>query len=241
MPVIKGLTDALFLQPKGWFKFLKRPRPTQPIPPAKWNATLKRLQDLRLLEHDPDTGRLDAHPLLREYFAATLSKNQPEAWQEGHRRLYQQLKDSVPHHPEGLTGLQALYQAVVHGCRAGLYQEALNEVYISRILRGTGSDGFYSAKKLGAFGADLGAVACFFTEPWQRLAPGLPVGDQAWLLNEAATRLRALGRLAEALEPMWVGAESAEAQADWKNAAIYYGNLSLLQLSLVASHVETRG
>jgi tetratricopeptide (TPR) repeat protein len=105
-------------------------------------------------------------------------------------------------------------------------------VYISRILRGTGSDGFYSAKKLGAFGADLGAVACFFTEPWQRLAPGLPVGDQAWLLNEAATRLRALGRLAEALEPMWVGAESAEAQADWKNAAIYYGNLSLLQLSL---------
>jgi tetratricopeptide (TPR) repeat protein len=232
VPVIKGLTDALFLQPKGWFKFLKRPRPTQPIPPAKWNATLKRLQDLRLLEHDPDTGRLDAHPLLREYFAATLSKNQPEAWQEGHRRLYQQLKDSVPHHPEGLTGLQALYQAVVHGCRAGLYQEALNEVYISRILRGTGSDGFYSAKKLGAFGADLGAVACFFTEPWQRLAPGLPVGDQAWLLNEAATRLRALGRLAEALEPMWVGAESAEAQADWKNAAIYYGNLSLLQLSL---------
>ena len=230
--MIKGLTDALFLQPKGWFKFLKRPRPTQPIPPAKWNATLKRLQDLRLLEHDPDTGRLDAHPLLREYFAATLSKNQPEAWQEGHRRLYQQLKDSVPHHPEGLTGLQALYQAVVHGCRAGLYQEALNEVYISRILRGTGSDGFYSAKKLGAFGADLGAVACFFTEPWQRLAPGLPVGDQAWLLNEAATRLRALGRLAEALEPMWVGAESAEAQADWKNAAIYYGNLSLLQLSL---------
>ena len=214
-PAIAGLTEALI-----------------DLKSTRWNATLKRLQNLRLLEHDAGTGRLDAHPLLREYFAATLSKNQPEAWQEGHRRLYQQLKDSVPHHPEGLTGLQALYQAVVHGCRAGLYQEALNEVYISRILRGTGSDGFYSAKKLGAFGADLGAVACFFTEPWQRLAPGLPVGDQAWLLNEAATRLRALGRLAEALEPMWVGAESAEAQADWKNAAIYYGNLSLLQLSL---------
>mgnify|MGYP000222704167 FL=1 len=230
--MIKGLTDALFLQPKGWFKFLKRPRPTQPIPPAKWNATLKRLQDLRLLEHDPDTGRLDAHPLLREYFAATLSKNQPEAWQEGHRRLYQQLKDSVPHHPEGLTGLQALYQAVVHGCRAGLYQEALNEVYISRILRGTGSDGFYSAKKLGAFGADLGAVACFFTEPWQRLAPGLSVGAQAWLLNEAATRLRALGRLAEALEPIRAGVQMRVEQKAWKNAAAIYSNLSELQLSL---------
>ncbi|MCK6437143.1 hypothetical protein [Rivihabitans pingtungensis] len=229
-PVIKGLTDGLFLPPEGWFKFLKKP--TQPIPPAQWNATLKRLQDLRLLEHDADTGRLDAHPLLREYFAATLSKNQPEAWKEGHRRLYQQLKDSVPYHPEGLTGLQPLYQAVVHGCRAGLYEETRTEVYRDRILRSTKSDGFYSAHKLGAFGADLGALACFFAAPWQRLAPGLSVGDQAWLLSEAATRLRALGRLAEALEPMRAGAESAVAQAGWKNAAIRYSNLSELQLSL---------
>jgi hypothetical protein len=214
-PAITGLTEALI-----------------ELKPTRWNATLKRLQDLRLLEHDADTGRLDAHPLLREYFAATLSKNQPEAWQEGHRRLYQQLKDSVPHHPEGLTGLQALYQAVVHGCRAGLYQEALNEVYISRILRGTGSDGFYSTKKLGAIGADLGAVACFFTEPWQRLAPGLSVGAQAWLLNEAATRLRALGRLAEALEPIRAGVQMRVEQKAWKNAAAIYSNLSELQLSL---------
>jgi hypothetical protein len=233
VPVIKGLTDALFLQPKGWFKFLKRPRPTQPIPPAKWNATLKRLQDLRLLEHDPDTGRLDAHPLLREYFAATLSKNQPEAWQEGHRRLYQQLKDSVPYRPEGLAGLQPLYQAVVHGCRAGLYQQALTEVYFDRILRGTGeSDGYYSANKLGAFGADLGAVACFFAEPWQRLVPGLPAAIQAWLLSVAAFHLRALGRLVEALEPMRAGAEMLVAQEAWKNAAVSYNNFSELQLSL---------
>lgn len=67
-------------------------------------------------------------------------------------RLYQQLKDSVPYRPEGLTGLQPLYQAVVHGCRAGLYQ-ALNEVYISPHFAWHESDGFYSAKKLGAFGA----------------------------------------------------------------------------------------
>ena len=61
-PAITGLTEALI-----------------ELKPTRWNATLKRLQDLRLLEHDAGTGRLDAHPLLREYFAATLSKNQPEA------------------------------------------------------------------------------------------------------------------------------------------------------------------
>jgi hypothetical protein len=94
------------------------------------------------------------------------------------------------------------------------------------------ADGFYSTKKLGAFGADLGAVACFFSEPWRRPAPALSAPDRAWLLNEAAFRLRALGRLAEALEPMRAGAEMAVEQEDWKNAAIGYGNLSELQLAL---------
>ena len=214
-PAIAGLTEALI-----------------DLKSTRWNATLQRLQKLRLLEHDADTGRLDAHPLLREYFAATLSKNHPEAWQEGHRRLYQQLKNSVPYHPEGLTGLQPLYQAVVHCCRAGLYQETCIEVYLCRILRGTGPGDFYSWKKLGAIGTDLGALACFFAEPWQRLAPGLSARAQAWLLSEAAIRLRALGRLAEALEPMRAGAQMRVEQEAWKNAAVSYSNLSELQLSL---------
>ncbi|WP_171982122.1 DUF4062 domain-containing protein [Aquaspirillum sp. LM1] len=229
-PVIKGLTNGLFVKPEGWFKFLKQP--TQAISKEQWNATLKRLQTLRLLDVDTASGRLDAHPLLREYFAAALSKHQPEAWQEGHRRLYQQLKDSAPHRPEGLAGLHPLYQAVVHGCRAGLHQETLDEVYYDRILRGSGPEGFYSSKKLGAIGADLGAVACFFVQPWRQLVPSLSAGDQAWLLNDAAFSLRALGRLAEALEPMRVGAQMWVKQTDWKNAAANYSNLSQLQLSL---------
>jgi hypothetical protein len=113
--------------------------------------------------------------------------------------------------------------AVARGLRRGLRD---------RILRGTGHDGFYSTKKLGAFGADLGAVACFFSEPWRRPAPALSAPARAWLLNEAAFSLRALGRLAEALEPMRAGAEMYVEQEDWKNAAISYGNLSELQLAL---------
>ena len=156
----------------------------------------------------------------------------PDAWREGHRRLYERLKGSVPHRPEGLDGLQPLYQAVAHGCLAGLWQEACDEVYVDRILRGTGHDGFYSIEKLGAFGADLGAVACLFAEPWSRPAPALSEPARAWLLNEAAFHLRALGRLGEALEPMRAGAEMDVQQEDWKNAAIGYGNLSELQLTL---------
>ena len=46
------------------------------------------------------------------------------------------------------------------------------------------------------------------------------------MLNEAAYRLRALGRLTEALEPMRAGLQMQTKQEDWKNAAISAGNLS---------------
>jgi len=224
-PPIPGLTESLM-----------------DLSDRQWRITLKRLEDCGLIypSLDPhpsplpagEGASLDAHPLIRHYLADSLRQHQPDAWREGHRRLYEYLKASVPHRPEGLAALQPLYQAVAHGCWAGLYQEALAEVYRDRILRGTGDDGFYSWKKLGAFGANLGAMACFFVEPWRHLAPSLSEADQAWLLNETALQLRALSRLDEALEPMRAGAEMALKQGNWRNAAQGYGNLSELQLSL---------
>ena len=73
--------------------------------------------------------------------------------------------------------------------------------------------------KLGAFGSDLAAVACFFEPPWSRVSPALTETIQAWLLNEAAYRLRALGRLTEALEPMRAGLEMRIKQEDWTKVA----------------------
>ena len=195
---------------------------------TQWNATLRQLEEGGLILPADGEG-LDAHPLVREEFARRLRQERPDAWREGHRRLYEQLKNSVPHRPDDLAGLQPLFRAVAHGVLAGLHQEVCDEVYIDRILR-RGS--FYSWKKLGAIGDDLGAVACLFEEPWQRPAPSLNERDRAWLLSEAALRLRALGRLGEALEPMRVGAEMRAAQGDWKNAAISYGNLGELKLTL---------
>jgi hypothetical protein len=110
-----------------------------------------------------------------------------------------------------------------------LQQEACDKVYWDRIQRG---GAFYSTNKLGALGSDLGAVACFFETPWSRVSPALTEADQAWLLNQAAFRLRALGRLTEALDPMRAGIEGAARLGDWKNAAIYSNNLSELELTL---------
>jgi hypothetical protein len=180
-----------------------------------------------------ETGAVDCHPLIREYFAMKLRHDQPEAWRAAHGRLFDHLCASTkPHQPDTLPGLQPLYQAVTHGCLAGRQQEALLNVYVDRILRDTGREGFYSTRKLGAIGADLGAVAAFFDQPWSQVSPHLAPAAQSWLLNAAAFRLRALGRLTEALEPLRESVKRAEADDDWKNVAIRAGTLSETALTL---------
>jgi hypothetical protein len=137
-----------------------------------------------LLSHaggDDYTGSLlavpiDAHPLIREYFAAQLKRDQPEAFRAAHSRLFDYLCKNTPHRPDGIDGLAPLYEAVTHGCLAGRQQEACEKVYRDRILRGTGSDGFYSTRKLGAIGADLAAVAAVLR---RAVEPGVAEPDRS--------------------------------------------------------------
>ena len=219
-PAIEGLTE-----------------PLTALSEAQRNVVLMRLADAKLVTVNRDASgalvSLDAHPLLREYFAKHFREAHAAAWMAAHQRLYKHLTATTPDKgAPTLDDLQPLYQAVAHGCRAGMQQEACVKVYIGRILRGTESNGFYSTYKLGAFGADLGAVACFFEEPWRRVAPDLTAPAQAWLLNEASRYLRALGRLTEAAEPMRAALDMQVAQEAWKYAAITAGNLSELERTL---------
>jgi hypothetical protein len=211
-PVIAGLTEPLVA-----------------LNHRKSTAVARRLEEIHLLTVQSD-GSLDAHPLVREYFGQRLRATQPEAWRAAHRRLYEHLCATTRDKPDAtLEDLQPLYQAVAHGCHAGLQQDACDKVYFARI--GRNKEG-YAVHKLGAYGSDLGAVACFFDTPWSRVSPTLMEASQAWLLSQAAFRLRALGRLTEALEPMRVGLEMGVKQGDWEEAAIRAGNLSELELTL---------
>ena len=205
-----------------------------------WRKALSRLEEIDLIEVTQN-GTVDCHPLIREYFAFRLREHHPEAFRAGHSRLFDHLCKETPHRPDGIEGLQPLYQAVVHGCLAERQQQACVDVYVDRILRGTGSDGFYSSSKLGAIGADLSAVAAFFDEPWTTLSPNLSEYDQAWLLNEAAYSLRALGRLTEAVQPMRCTLDLYARTEKWKHAAAVASNLSQLELTLgrVSDSVES--
>lgn len=206
--------------------------PLRDLSSADWRRVLHRLTVLRLIDVSASPSPpIDSRPLLREHFAEQLRTCFPEAWRVGHRRLFEHLCKTTEQQPSTITGLQRLYQAVSHGCLAGLHEQALYDVYLARILRGRGVNGFYSTKTLGAIGAHLRAVACFFTTPWTTLAPNLAPADQAWLFSEAAYSLRALGRLIEAVEPIRVSMEMDIQQEEWESAAISACNLSELELT----------
>jgi tetratricopeptide (TPR) repeat protein len=196
-----------------------------------WQLALSNLREHGLLlpadPHQP--GILDAHPLVRVFFQEEFEKQRPEAWQAGNLRLYEHLQKEAPDLPDTLEVMEPLYTAVVHGCRAGRQQEAFEEVYWQRIRRGAEA---YSIKKLGAFGSDLSALSGFFDRPWDQPSASLTSSAQAFLLNTAGFCLRALGRLAEAVQPMEFGLERRILLEDWEDAAISASNLSELTLAL---------
>jgi tetratricopeptide (TPR) repeat protein len=232
----------------GCLEALRRPpaipnltEPLVDLAEEDWTLACSALRESHLLTLTPNfpkpgqsnvlasSSTLDAHPLLREYFARRLREQQPEAWRAAHSRIYEHLRDTTEHRPDTLEGLQPLYQAVAHGCQAGRQQEACDEIYWDRILRGNES---FSTLMLGAIGANLGAVTSFFEPPWSRVSAALTEADQAWLLNEASFLLRALGRLTEALEPMRAGLENFKRQENLGYPAKVAGNLSELELAL---------
>ena len=91
--------------------------------------------------------------------------------------------------------MEPLFLAVVCGCNAGLFREALREVYIPRIQRG---DVSFAANVLGATRALLSGLVHFFENGhWGSLVETAAVGqnlteeDQLFILMQAARYLTA--------------------------------------------------
>jgi serine/threonine protein kinase/tetratricopeptide (TPR) repeat protein len=179
-PAIRGLTESL-----------------TDLSPTEWRTVLARLRRARLLAgEDPhNPGSLDTHPLVREYFGEQLRSQQADAWKECNRRLYQYYQTLAPQLPNSFREMEPLFLAVICGCNAGLFREALQEVYIPRIQRGNDS---FAARVLGAREALLSVLAHFFEpgrwgSPRQTGAEGqsLTAQDQLFALMQAAAYLTA--------------------------------------------------
>jgi hypothetical protein len=213
-PAIEGLTEAL-----------------QKLTAADWQYAVNDLRELRLIAqedpYEPDT--LDCHPLLREHFGEQLKEMNPAAWREGNNRLYEWYKTSAKELPDTLQEMAPLFAAVMHGCQAGRHQEAFFEVYWKR---GNRQNEEFIARELGAIGSELSVLSAFFDPPWKKVVESLQEQIKGWLLNTAGYDLRALGRLAEAAQPMQAGLDSAIEVKNWKNAAAAASSISELYLTI---------
>jgi hypothetical protein len=179
-PAIRGLTE-----------------PLADLARNEWRAILGRLRRASLLagEDPQNPGCLDTHPLIREYFGEQLRSQQAPAWKECNRRLYQYYQKLASQLPDNFREMEPLFSAVVCGCNAGLFREALHEVYIPRIQR---ENACFAANVLGARGALLSTLVHFFERgrwdsPVETGVEGqrLTAEDQLFILMQAGLYLTA--------------------------------------------------
>ena len=163
-PAIPALTDSL-----------------TDLSPTEWRAIIARLRRASLLfgEDPHNPGHLDTHPLVREYFGEQLRAQRADAWKESNRRLYNHYRTHAPQLPDNFREMEPLFLAVICGCNAGLFREALHEVYIPRIQRG---DASFAANVLGARGALLSVLAHFFEKG--RWGSSVETGSEGQSLTE---------------------------------------------------------
>ncbi len=190
-----------------------------------WTQALGKLKRIGLVASG--TGiTIDAHPLVRQHYSEKFQKENSKAWREGHRRLYEFVRMKAPLFPATATEMEPLYVAVVHGCIAGKYHEALNDDYVARIQRGAKH---FSLKLLGSFGSEVAMLSAFFDPPWERITPNLNEQARAFLLHQAGTALYATGRLHEGASLLGRALTHAVEHLDWKNASIAAVTLSELE------------
>lgn len=214
--------------------------------PEQQRYTVNHLQSLDLLRVVPTEGHsfsalthlsglsdihsLDAHPLVREYFGKHFQLDDPDLWQAAHSQLYEYYK-SLPEKelPDTLEEMEPLFLAVAHGCKASMEAESFSEIYWKRVLR---ENEAYTVDKLGAFMDDLSTLSNYFDRTWDRPATILTRSYQTLVLSMAGYRLKSLGRLFEAIQPVKAGLEIGIHEGDWLGAAVESAMLSELYLSL---------
>jgi hypothetical protein len=161
-PAIPGLTESL-----------------TDVSSSELRTILARLRRARLLApEDPHNPRqLDTHPLVREYFGEQLRSERTEAWKECNRRRFSYYRGVAPELPESFRDMEPLFLAVICGCNAGLFREALHEAYIPRIQRG---DAYFAANVLGVRGALLSVLSRFFKDGrWGSFAETVVEGPES--------------------------------------------------------------
>lgn len=187
----------------------------------EWSYALKKLEDASLITTSIRDGfsMIDCHPLVRDFLNEHLSKERPGIWREGNKMVFEFLQRSAIANPETMLQLEPLFRAVVHGTRAGLFEESF-KLYFERIKRKQ-----FSLFTEGSHHADQSCIRAFFRNPWTEPVAQLSETASSYLLSCAAANLIYLGQIEEAIEPSILSIQWFQKNQRWFEAAVTSGPL----------------
>jgi len=188
---------------------------------SEWSYALKKLEDASLITTSVRDGfsMIDCHPLVRDFLNEHLSKERPGIWREGNKMVFEFLQRSAIANPETMLQLEPLFRAVVHGTRAGLFEESF-KLYFERIKRKQ-----FSIFTEGSHHADQSCIRAFFRNPWTEPVAQLSEAASSYLLSCAAANLIYLGQIEEAIEPSILSIQWFQKNQRWFEAAVTSGPL----------------
>ena len=125
--------------------------------------------------------------------------------------------------------MSPLFAAIAHGCAAEREEETFVELYWPRIAHG---EAYFATRKLGLYGQELAVLANFFETPFTAPSPRLTADHRGLILNLGGFRLRALGRLEDAVATMRAAIGAHIEEQNWEEAALDSGNLSELLVTI---------
>ncbi|MFC1716970.1 trypsin-like peptidase domain-containing protein, partial [Candidatus Poribacteria bacterium] len=201
--------------------------PVAALSEAEFGTLTGRLQQYRILRHDPQEKHYTIHPLIRAHYSALLSQRDRRQTQNTHEQIkdyYLSVAGDVPYHPT-LEDLVPVIEVVHHACQAGAYDEAYH-VFCERIDQ---RERFVLAHQLSSYETLLAVMAEFFPNGNTFLDPQVNnPKSKSWILNMVGGCLMCLGRLSEAAPFYERSNQMYEDMEEWSNASHCYQNLAEL-------------
>lgn len=157
---------------------------------------------------------IECHPLVKDCISKELQTNKREHWQRGNKLIFDHLLAQSPEDPQNMEDMEPLFHAVVHGTRAGNFEEAF-DLYFSKIKKGQ-----FSIFTEGSHHADQTCIRSFFESRWTKPTASLSRESQMYLITSAATNLIYLGEIAEAIAPFEVSISWFVENEDWLQASV---------------------
>ena len=187
----------------------------------EWSYAIKKLEDANLISTSKSDGKtmIDCHPLIRDFLNAHLRRENLEVWKQGNKVVFNFLQQSAIEDPKSMVQMEPLFRAVIHGTRAGLFEESF-QLYFERIKQKQ-----FSIFTEGSHHADQSCIRVFFRRPWVEPIAELPESACFYLLSCAAANLIYLGQINAAIEPSILSIQGFQKNENWFEAAVTSGPL----------------